>query len=117
MKFFKTNILLLDPRTSDLFMMSSPTPSAVICLLYLIIVCMGPRLMANRPAFKIREILIFYNFAMVILSGYLFYEVSIKQFIRFFFTKSYKISFWLLVGLMAILLVVSLLIIPVHEWQ
>lgn len=57
-------------------MMSSPIPSAVICLAYLVIVCMGPRLMANRPAFKIREILIVYNFAMVILSGYLLYEVG-----------------------------------------
>jgi hypothetical protein len=57
-------------------MMSSPIPSALICLGYLVVVWMGPALMANRPAFKIRQVLIIYNFAMVILSGYLFYEVN-----------------------------------------
>ncbi len=57
-------------------MMDSPIPSAVICLGYLVIVCIGPSLMANRPAFKIRELLIVYNFSMVALSGYLFYEVN-----------------------------------------
>ncbi|CAF1521084.1 unnamed protein product [Adineta ricciae] len=63
-----------DPRTSDLFMMSSPLPAAIICLAYFIFVCMGPKLMANRQPFKIRELLVVYNFAMVALSGYLFYE-------------------------------------------
>ena len=69
----------IDPRTSHLFMMDSPLPSALICLGYLVVVLMGPRLMANRPAFKIREILIIYNFSMVILSGYLFYEVNLSS--------------------------------------
>jgi len=54
--------------------MSSPIPSALICLGYLVVVYIGPSLMANRPAFQIRELLIVYNFAMVVLSGYLFYE-------------------------------------------
>jgi len=56
--------------------MSSPIPSTLICLGYLVVVYMGQKLMANRPAFKIRELLIVYNFAMVVLSGYLFYEVN-----------------------------------------
>jgi hypothetical protein len=58
-------------------MMSSPIPSALICLGYFVVVYMGPSLMANRPAFKIRELLVVYNFAMVALSGYLFYEVKL----------------------------------------
>jgi hypothetical protein len=57
-------------------MMNSPIPTALICLGYLVIVGMGPTLMANRPAFHIRHLLIVYNFAMVVLSGYLFYEVN-----------------------------------------
>ena len=79
--FFKCVLIpyLLDPRTADLFMMDSPLPSALICLGYLVVVYMGPTLMANRPAFKIREVLIIYNFAMVILSGYLFYEVNPRE--------------------------------------
>ncbi len=63
--------------------MSSPIPSALICLGYFVVVCMGPRLMANRSAFKIRELLIIYNFAMVALSGYLFYEVNRLKTIHF----------------------------------
>jgi hypothetical protein len=59
-------------------MMSSPIPSALICLGYLVVVSMGPKIMANRPAFNIRQVLIIYNFAMVILSGYLFYEVKTR---------------------------------------
>lgn len=66
----------LDPRTVDFFMMSSPIPSALICLGYLVVVAVGPKLMANRPAFNVRQLLLVYNFAMVILSGYLFVEVS-----------------------------------------
>lgn len=58
-------------------MMDSPIPSALICLGYLVVVWMGPILMANRPAFKIRGLLAVYNFAMVVLSGYLFYEVNL----------------------------------------
>ena len=69
------NLVLLDPRTSDLFLMSSPLPSALICLGYLVVVCIGPAWMKNRPAYNIRHLLIVYNFAMVALSGYLFYEV------------------------------------------
>jgi len=63
-----------DPRTVNMFMMDSPLPSALICLGYLIVVYLGPKFMANRPAFNIREVLLVYNFAMVALSGYLFYE-------------------------------------------
>ena len=57
-------------------MMSSPIPTALICLGYLVVVAIGPKLMANRPAFNVRQLLLFYNFAMVILSGYLFIEVT-----------------------------------------
>ena len=80
-------------------MMNSPLPSALICLGYLVIVGMGPKLMANRPAFNIRQLLIVYNFAMVALSGYLFYEVIQIQCISIYLKKSFVFfSFWLLVG-------------------
>ncbi|CAF3166759.1 unnamed protein product [Rotaria socialis] len=63
-----------DPRTSDLFMMNSPIPSALICIGYLIAVCLGPKFMANRSPYNIRQLLLVYNVTMVVLSGYLFYE-------------------------------------------
>jgi elongation of very long chain fatty acids protein 7 len=63
-----------DPRTSDWFMMSSPIPSLAISLAYVVFVLITPRIMKNREAFKLKEIMLVYNFAMVILSSYLFYE-------------------------------------------
>ena len=56
-------------------MMSSPVPSFVICLAYIVFVKMGPWLMRDRKPFDIRNILLFYNFAMVLLSTYCFVEV------------------------------------------
>ncbi|CAF1064931.1 unnamed protein product [Didymodactylos carnosus] len=63
-----------DPRTADFFMMSSPVPTALICLGYLIFVLLGPAFMKDRKPYNIRNILFVYNFLMVALSGYLFYE-------------------------------------------
>lgn len=68
----------LDPRTANMFMMSSPIPSAVICILYVIFVILGQNIMKDRQPFNLRNILIVYNFTMVALSGYLFYEVSLN---------------------------------------
>ena len=39
----------------------------------------GPRLMAKREPFELKPILIVYNFAMVILSAYMCYEVSLTE--------------------------------------
>lgn len=63
-----------DPRTSDWFMMSSPIPSMAISLIYVAFVLITPRIMKNREPFKLKEIMLLYNFAMVILSLYLFFE-------------------------------------------
>jgi hypothetical protein len=63
-------------------MMHSPLPSAAICLGYVLFVLMGPRLMKNREPFQINNILIVYNLLMVILSGYLFIEVSKNYFVQ-----------------------------------
>jgi len=69
-------LYLTDPRVDDWFMMSSPVPSVVICLAYVIIIKLGPTLMKNREPLSLRNILLFYNFAMVLLSTYCFLEVS-----------------------------------------
>jgi len=65
-----------DPRTANWFMMSSPLPSFLICLAYVLIVYIGCFLMKNKrqKPFQLKNILIVYNFSMVTLSGYLFYE-------------------------------------------
>ncbi|KAL1464749.1 hypothetical protein WDU94_004367 [Cyamophila willieti] len=57
--------------------MSSPVPTILICLTYVYIVkVLGPKLMANRKPFVLREVLIVYNLFQVIFSAWLFYEVS-----------------------------------------
>lgn len=63
-----------DPRTTNWFFMNSPIPSTLVCTAYFIFVLNGKRIMANREPFDIKNILIVYNFTMVILSGYLVYE-------------------------------------------
>lgn len=64
-----------DPRTKDWFLMSSPVPTILICLTYVYIVkVLGPKLMANRKPFVLREVLIVYNLFQVIFSAWLFYE-------------------------------------------
>ena len=73
---FKNYLFILDPRVNDKFMMSSPLPSAIICTLYVIFVLFGQTIMKNREPFQIKKILLVYNFSMVTISGYLFYEVS-----------------------------------------
>jgi hypothetical protein len=58
-------------------MMSSPVPSISICVFYVVLVFIGIHYMKQRKEpFKINHILIFYNFSMVVLSGYMFYEVN-----------------------------------------
>ena len=56
-------------------MLSSVVPSAVICILYVVFVLISPSFMKNRQAMDLKSLLLVYNFAMVALSGYLFYEV------------------------------------------
>ncbi|XP_012939687.1 elongation of very long chain fatty acids protein 7-like [Aplysia californica] len=63
-----------DPRVDGWFLMSSPMPSFIICMAYFIFVLMSPTFMKNRKPVKMKPVLIFYNFSMVALSGYMFYE-------------------------------------------
>lgn len=67
-----------DPRVEDWFMMSSPWPSLVICLLYFAIVKMGPTIMANRKPVEMRNVLLIYNLCMVCLSTYCFLEFNLS---------------------------------------
>lgn len=64
-----------DPRTEDWFLMSSPLPQTIIIVAYIYFVTrLGPRLMQNRKAFHLKEVLIIYNFSVVALSLYMCYE-------------------------------------------
>lgn len=57
--------------------MQTPIPMSAILLSYLFFVLyLGPRIMANRKPFQLKEAMIVYNFALVALSTYIVYEVS-----------------------------------------
>ncbi|XP_030768348.1 elongation of very long chain fatty acids protein AAEL008004-like [Sitophilus oryzae] len=64
-----------DPRTSKWPLIESPIPTLLMVLTYLyVILWMGPRMMANRKPFKLKNILIVYNGAQVLMSLYMMYE-------------------------------------------
>ncbi|XP_071172434.1 very long chain fatty acid elongase 7-like isoform X2 [Mytilus edulis] len=65
-----------DPRVDGWFMMSTPWPSLVICLLYLAFVKMGPTIMADRKPVDLKKVLLVYNIGMVGLSTYCFLEFN-----------------------------------------
>ncbi|GLH15860.1 Elongation of very long chain fatty acids protein AAEL008004 [Gryllus bimaculatus] len=51
-----------DPRTKDWPLMSSPFPTAAICLSYVYLVkVLGPRIMENRKPLELKNVLVFYN--------------------------------------------------------
>ncbi|XP_058818384.1 elongation of very long chain fatty acids protein AAEL008004-like [Topomyia yanbarensis] len=63
-----------DPRTTDLVLMNPPwMPLALIASYMYFVQSLGPRLMANRKAFELRQTLLMYNILQVILNIYLAY--------------------------------------------
>ncbi|XP_070563174.1 very long chain fatty acid elongase 4-like isoform X2 [Ptychodera flava] len=68
-----------DPRVETWLLMKSPLPSALIVIGYLFTVWLSPKYMANREAFKLKPVLVVYNFALVILSFYMFYEFLVTS--------------------------------------
>ncbi|XP_068599352.1 ELOVL fatty acid elongase 8b [Brachionichthys hirsutus] len=63
-----------DKRTDPWPLVYSPVPVSLIFLVYLCVVRVGPRLMKHKQPVDLRVVLIIYNFAMVGLSAYMFYE-------------------------------------------
>ena len=72
-----TKVFFLD-RTDGWFLMSSPLPTIFLCVSNVYIVKVwGPNYMKNREPLNIKNFLIIYNFLQVILSTYIFVQVSI----------------------------------------
>lgn len=56
--------------------MQNPLPMSAILLSYLLFVMyLGPRMMANRKPFQLKEAMIVYNFTLVALSLVIVHEV------------------------------------------
>ena len=78
---------ILDPKTADWPLVASPWPTVSFVTAYLFIVKVGPKIMEKRKAYDLRELLIVYNFALVLLSAWMAYEVSAVEvsLLSFFF--------------------------------
>ncbi|XP_038048772.1 elongation of very long chain fatty acids protein 4-like isoform X1 [Patiria miniata] len=68
-----------DPRVENWLLMKSPIPISCIVIGYLLVVWLGPKLMANRNALQLKPILVLYNFFLVGLSIYMFYEFRVTS--------------------------------------
>ena len=64
-----------DPRVKDWFLMSSPWPCLTIIFLYYILIKIGPLIMTNRKPMELRNVLVFYNVFMVMMTGYCGFQV------------------------------------------
>jgi hypothetical protein len=67
---------IADPRTIDSYWLKTPEPMLAVVLLYLVFVVIAPRIMENRPPMDLKQLIIVYNFLLVIISGYMCFEVS-----------------------------------------
>lgn len=81
-KQYSAIYFIIDPRVGDWLLMPSPYPTLILTALYLLIVYLGPKYMEKREAFSLKYFIIVYNFLLVILSAYMFYEVRVEQELR-----------------------------------
>jgi len=58
-------------------MMQSYSPTLYLVGAYFIVVMIGPRIMVNRKPLNVQLPMLTYNFALVLLSLYMFYEVGV----------------------------------------
>ncbi|KAL5007555.1 hypothetical protein ScPMuIL_016361 [Solemya velum] len=70
-----------DKRTVNWFLMSSPLPTLITVGSYLLIVYWGQHWMKSRPAMELKSIIIAYNFCLVLLSTYIFWEFFISAWV------------------------------------
>ncbi|GFO36644.1 elongation of very long chain fatty acids protein [Plakobranchus ocellatus] len=71
-----------DPRVDDWPFVNNLASVLGLAVLYFFIVKFGPRFMEERPAYNLTALLVIYNFALVILSAYIFYEMVAVAYLR-----------------------------------
>ena len=69
-------MILIDPRVENWLMMQSYMPTLCVVGVYLMVVITGPRIMADRKPVNVQLPMLIYNLGLVILSVYMFYQVS-----------------------------------------
>ena len=72
---------LRDKRMDGLPLMGNPLYTVGLCALYVFVVKVaGPRYMKDRPPMNIKQFMVLYNAFQVLLSGYIFVQVIIRNF-------------------------------------
>ncbi|XP_060686501.1 elongation of very long chain fatty acids protein 4-like isoform X2 [Hemiscyllium ocellatum] len=68
-----------DKRTDPWFLVYSPIPIIVTFIIYLLICKYGPKYMRNREPFNLKYVLLVYNFSLVAISAYIFWEFLVTS--------------------------------------
>ncbi|KAJ8311122.1 hypothetical protein KUTeg_011322 [Tegillarca granosa] len=76
----------INPRTVDWFLISSPLPTLICVSIYVMFVYGGQKWMKSRPAFDLKNVMMIYNFCLVLLNAYICYEFA-KVCWLFYFSK------------------------------
>lgn len=72
-----------DQRTRSWFLVAKPYQGLTLLGLYLMLVLKwGPQWMKDRKPFNLDKIMIVYNILQVVCNAYLFYAVSLSDFIK-----------------------------------
>lgn len=69
---------LTDPRVQGWFLFDTPLATLAMVVTYLaFVMVIGPLWMSNKKPYQIKNTLVGYNAFQVLLSSYMFYEVSL----------------------------------------
>ncbi|GFS01433.1 elongation of very long chain fatty acids protein [Elysia marginata] len=63
-----------DPRADSWMLMDSPFPTVLIVLVYLVAIYQGPKLMHLQNPLNLKNLIVVYNFGLVLLSVYMVFE-------------------------------------------
>lgn len=78
LQFWDWAISISDPRVKDWLFMDSVWPTVYLTFTYLFLICgLGPKIMEKRKPFVLKEFMIIYNFAMVVLSIYIWVSILV----------------------------------------
>lgn len=77
--FYEWLLNISDPRVTNWPLMPSYLPTLTLTIIYLISVFSGIRIMANRSPYRLRNVLIVYNFLMIILNIHICTELFIQS--------------------------------------
>ncbi|XP_060582399.1 elongation of very long chain fatty acids protein 4-like [Ruditapes philippinarum] len=79
--------IVKDDRTQDWLLVSSIWPTLAITTTYLAVILGGQRVMRNRQPFQLNNLMMFYNFCLVLLNGYIYFEFVMTTWLNWDFSK------------------------------